>query len=544
MIAPSAPANREMPHLPPPPEGTPPAPGGGRAGRVLAVTVAAFAAIVSWVGVERESYNADETQWMIQGDRSFRIALAGDWSNPFWSDAGRLWGCHSPPVSKFAIGAGMALFHRTTEEFPPKTLDRPYRPPADVVRAARFSSVLFGAAGIAVFHVLAARIAGVGPATLAAILLALHPVWLVAARRAMTDIHVASFALAAIALLAGARQRALAGGPGMRTALGYVIPGAVLGLAVGSKFSGAGPAAGLGALTLADAWSRRRRGAVPLVAGGALLAIAAVLTFWGPYVYLHEQPWTRFSGTLAEWKLVATMRADHPVGLFAEAYHPGWRSVREFVALLLLPGGAAAWLLLLPVLGAFVLRRRALPEDPARAALWILLMPAAFASLAAPGRNIHAWIGWIGMVGAIVSWPCVRWRAGDTSAAWSFLAASAGSALFIGASTHISWARYYILLLPACALLSAIGWVGIARTAGRLAGRPAVVVVGASVGLGLLSGLAAFPDYGGGKMATGAGAPAEGLRAALHIASAVCLGVLPLLLARGLAAARQRGPST
>ncbi|MFN8179894.1 MAG: phospholipid carrier-dependent glycosyltransferase [bacterium] len=507
------------------------------------------------VALEGELGNADEGAWIPQAARSWWLVSHGRFHDPFWSENDMLWGFASPPISKCVMGLGMASAGWGPESVRPNATfaGQPgYVPTPGALRAGRLSSVVLGAAAVAVLFLFLARDQPLGTAAWAAVLLASSPLWFRASRRAMTDMHGLAASMLALAAFAAARARTRAGtSPAVRAAW-WVLLGALLGTAVGCKFSAAGGAAGLVAWLLvaelgdADpARTRLARLARALVAPAVCIA-AALGVFVATYPYLWPNPVGRFRWILSLWRSVLEGRADfRPVG-FENAFRPGLASVPAAADVLVLPGGVLSWGLPLALVAGWWLRRRRSSVDVARVGAWAFAAPVLVggAILATAATNMsQSWIVWAGLLGATASTVAVpgaleRLRASEPLVV--FTAWSSGGALFALASTYYPWPRYYLPIVPACAVAAALGLGDLRRSIEALAGRWAARLVDVAAAAGVASVLVAFPRTGAASLRKVAAGDLGPLPEWLQRVAAACL-VAALAVALAKAASRRSG---
>jgi 4-amino-4-deoxy-L-arabinose transferase-like glycosyltransferase len=479
--------------------------------RYLPLLITLAAIVLYQVDLEEEKYNADENRWIYQGVESWRHLRALQLDAPYWSEADLFWGRASPTISKFAIGIGMS----GTEVSVPLPEGRP---PDDILRAARRSSVILGAAGVLSFFLLVRRVAGTPRALLACALLGMSPIWVSASRRAMTDIHGVAFAVAATYFFLVSRDWARRT-RGPLALAGFAGTGILLGCAVGSKFSAAGVAIGLGLFLLVETviapralGCRRDAGTrLFLLGGGALMALASLAVFVGSYPYLYDDPYGKLRHVIEAWTSLREKHAAYPVGAFKTAYRPGLHSIGEVGGLLVWPESITGAFLALPVAAALRARARTLRDREdgfrSRAVVWFALLPAAVAVQFAPGRLNHLWIGWFGLMGGILASlvggagrPRPAGENPPPGAIPALATATLVALAFILRSTYITWARYYIYLLPACAFIAAGGLLDLLRLARMLAGRTMARGIAVAIALALLSVVAAYPLPGAAKL--------------------------------------------
>jgi 4-amino-4-deoxy-L-arabinose transferase-like glycosyltransferase len=460
-----------------------------RLGAALAVSSAA--SLFLGYGLLAEPYNADEGAWMREAVDCWAALRQGDFSGPVWSRPNLLYGSASPTLPKLVMGLGMELSGYGPESVPEFRTSGSLAPDEGPLRAARVTSVLVAGAGIGVFHLFLSAAFGSRVALIGAALLAASPLWVRASRMAMTDVYGVGFMLAAVAAFAAWRRRDPARlAPGSFARL--VLAGVVLGLAVGSKFSAAGAAFGLGALVLFDGLLKTARpgGGSASPAGSAVRALvlttAALGAFVATYPHLWPDPVGRMSGVLAQWRDVQELRATHRLGAFRGSFAPGTQSFVALGQALLVPGTATGLAALAAVVVAIALRLRRVPADPdaRRLVAWSLVLPAAGLALWAQGHTAQSWILWLALAGAASAAAACGtgdgWRTPNDAAA-ALVAATAGSLVFILATTYVAWGRYYLPLVPACAVLGALAWRDLGESVGRRGGKRAAALLNASL---------------------------------------------------------------
>jgi hypothetical protein len=479
-------------------------------GTVASIALAAAACAFLGFELGREWYSGDEGEWMTEGVEAWRLTRAGRFDDPFWSQYHRLWGYASPPVSKLLVGMGMAAagYDSLADLRRPPHLERagPWQPPPPVVVAGRLSSVAVGGAAAGFLFALLARRGSRRTAAWAAILLASSPLWLSAARHAMTDVHGVAAVLALLPLFVAARDAA---GGVLRAAPRWILAGAVAGLALGCKFSAAGAVLGLGVLALAGTPEKEgargagRRRVLGGIAAAALFGGAALLTFVATYPYLWTDPVDRFRGILEAWHRVREAHAERGVGPFEESFRPGVDSIRVLSRQILLPGGLATWGLLLPAVAAVVARGKGVAPARATLLVWTAALPAFALGALTSGTVRHAWIVWVGSVGAIgtaVVTPGVGRALASSPSASALAAATAGALAFILPTTYVGWARYYLPLFPGLAAAAAWSLVRLRDIVARSGGSLAAAALDASLAAGVLATALSFPESSGARM--------------------------------------------
>jgi hypothetical protein len=148
-----------------------------------------------------------------------------------------------------------------------------------------------------------------------------------------------------------------------------------------------------------------------------------------------------------------------------------------------------------------------------------------------PSGVMLSWIAWVGLVGAILC----AWLRGERShraraALLPFTAATLGALWMTVRSTHISWPKYYLPLVPFVCLVAASGLAGLLRSLFRSGPSAAGLCLAAAVAAGLLVVLASVPDYVRGSMGLVAERIGEGaLAPGLQITAVAWLLLVPVL---------------
>ena len=188
--------------------------------------------------VSTEPHFMDESAYISQ---SFYADLLreGRWNHPAWLDYAA---CDLPPLPKYLIGLefwveGYRRPTLTDSRTWYKQLDRQFVSLPGLV-AARRPSVFLGAVGcVAIFWLgslaFDRRVGG-----LAALLLAVNPLYRMHARRAMSDVPAECFIILSLVFGLIAWKRASHGSLGLRSWLMVVVAGVMVGLATLSKLNG------------------------------------------------------------------------------------------------------------------------------------------------------------------------------------------------------------------------------------------------------------------------------------------------------------------
>ena len=449
-----------------------------------------------------ESYNSDEGEWMTEAVEAWRLLRAGDFADPFWSQDHRLWGFASPTVSKLLIGAGMQAggHDRLPDLHRSPSLERndSWTPPEEVKIAGRLSSVILGGAGIGLLFGLLARSGSPVLALWAAAFLATNPVWIGAARRAMTDIHGAVGGLLVVAAAAAARDATQGR---VRAVLTWACAGALAGLAVGCKFSAGGLVLGIGLVALLGGRSGRSGG----IPAAAAFGIACVAVFVVTYPYLWEDPAGRFRDILVLWRKTRALHIEHRLGPFRDAFAPGAESFRVPGRMLLVPGGLAGWSLLVPLVLAVALRFRRLARDRVVLLLWGAAVPALLLGAWIPHSGTNSWVGWAGLVGAVtltIGTQGVFAALASRSEGLLLGVGAATSLAFALAATDVPWARYYLPLAAGIAGAGAWAFLQLRGAMLRGGGSGAARCLDAALAIGVAATLLAFPSSSTARMAS------------------------------------------
>lgn len=451
---------------------------------VLAVLgLLAISGVADLRGLPRQEYATDEAMWIDVSIRTWEVLRDGRWDDPLWKDIHATWGHVNPPVAKYGMGLALELQGKRW------AWRMGERPPDDVLVAARRASALLGVVGVLGLFVIARLVMAPAAAWLAAIALAIHPVWIEVSRRAMTDVYAAALSILAVACVLPALG-ALRPGIPPPSAFGWAaLAGAVSGLAVAAKLNAASTPVLLAVLLLATGVRRGAR-AASLAAILAVFASAGAATFVGVNPYLHHEPWSRFRGILAFWTEMCRSQVARGSGFLPEE-----QGLRHLTARFLVPTRPVSWLLVLSLVPAVVARW--MPRASASIAASVARLALPLAALAAsPGANqlFHGWTSWFGVLAALLGLSLPAPTRSATARGIPFVALWAGVvACFVWRMTCFPVPRYYLPLVPPICLLS--GW-GLAevRAHAAAAGTTARRMFDLAVALGILAVLGAAPD--------------------------------------------------
>jgi 4-amino-4-deoxy-L-arabinose transferase-like glycosyltransferase len=411
------------------------------------------------------SRHLDEEGWFKVSEKTFELYVDGRFDAPFWSENRISWGYPGPPFSKLLIGAGASVAPHVTI-YPPLT------PRRQMFAAGRLPSAIMGALGATAFFLIARRILGDATAFGAVGLLVTSPLWLLASRRVMVDVYAVAFSLIATYLFIRGREE-VAGRMRPSKLLGYFgAAGLALGAAVGSKYTAVGAAVGLGVLLAVDVvrtWRAndpQRRAVAPwLFASGLLMTLLSFAVLIGSHPYLYTDPLVRLLDIVAGWDELWAGRVKEE---WQGAYMPGLGSFSEFGQVLLYPGAVARWLLVPALIAASVgatrAARRRYSAEAWASAIWLLAVPALLTAIFLPSRLFHPPIVWVGMVGALlllgIRETGVAASPRARAAVLAFAFAWTGWAVVVLRTTYVTWFRFYLPLIPACALIAAFGLRG------------------------------------------------------------------------------------
>ncbi len=469
----------------------------------LALVVVAVASFTGFRGILHQPHHPNERGWIHQGSKLWPLFRDGEWDRPEWSHFDSSWGYMNPPVAKYILGASLSAhgvdWRRTDGVDPPE----------EVFAAARFPSVILGSIGCLGVFWIGGAAGSPGAGFIAALALALSPVWIVSSRLAMTDVYGATFAILAVGAFVQASTEWARKRRGSRLFLWVGASGLLCGTAMGCKLNAAPTPIALGAILIGllvreavrPSGSRRRN--LALVLGlGVFFAAAAAVVFVGSNPYLHTEPLARFMDILDRWQTMyvqteqlAESRGQGP------AYGRLDPGIRVFVAKLAVPWKPIGALLAIPFLAAFAWRRVRRPARGApevRAVGWLSLIPALAAASASKNQILQCGPVWIGFLGGVTALALSRAESFrprvDPTAAFVVLVWGCVSAFLVWFSIYIPHARYFAPLLPFLCLLAGFGIASL-REDLRGAGSWAVSTLDAAVAVGMLSSLAAFPDY-------------------------------------------------
>jgi hypothetical protein len=182
----------------------------------IAVGLLVVIAAAWWVlrGLEREPHFADESA-MIAQSYYYTLFRGGQWDHPDWLHYAAY---DHPPLPKYMFGASLAAaglpvpqnldrwmawigFERVGGRWVARAGGGDFSPPAEagVLYWSRVPAALFGVAGVAAIYALGVLVRGRWLGVLAALLLAVDPLYLTHARRAMSDSFAESLVIASLA---------------------------------------------------------------------------------------------------------------------------------------------------------------------------------------------------------------------------------------------------------------------------------------------------------------------------------------------------------
>lgn len=513
-------------------------------------------------GILEEPYNSDEGAWMLEAVDVFAAASAGRSDDPVWERGHLHFGFASPTVSKWLMGAGMALAGKSAQSVPrPANLEIPIHrvPDASTLRAARACSAALAGLALGALFLLVSAALPPRVAWTAIVLLAFSPLWIRAARMAMTDAYGVSLSIVAVALFAPFHERLSRSGRS-RTAFWCLPAGCAVGLAAGGKLSALGTAAGLGAWLVVEGARRglRPRGssasARPWLFAAVMFASVATATFVATYPYLWEDPARRFENILVTWRNVRRSHATLQPGVFRGSFEPGWPSVIALGEALFVPNARVVAAM---GLGALVavglrLRRATMSEEMRRVAAWATALPAAAIALLTENGVAHSWLMFTALAGgalAIVAAGTGSLRPRSDGPLIALGAAWCGSLAFVVATTTISWARYYLPLLPGLAVVASLAWNDLRESARRAGGTRSARLVDVALAAGLAGIVVAAPRSSFERLSVIAEADAARAPTLLYALAAVallvatCTALARAARSRGTAAIHAPGPS-
>lgn len=463
--------------------------------------VLAVAAFLNFRGIEQVEYKTDEGMWIYVSQKAWDLFRSGDWDSSEWENFDGSWGYVNPPVAKYLIGGGMALQSVDWERTP--RVD----PPSEVLAAARRPAAILGVIGCLGLVWIGRRSLTAPGAIFAGLMLAGSPLWITVSRRAMTDVYGTVLAILSVGAFLPVVEELHAAGRRQRVALRVSAAGALSGLAVAAKLNAAATPVALGlALVLllvreivAPA-NDRRRGVAMVVLAGVLFGVTAIGVFVLVNPYLHKDGWTRFWGIVDFWRELsegAVARASD-----GRSFLPQEEGVRALVSMALSPVRGIAPLIFAPFVLGFVGRRtwgRATPEL-ARLVAWLVLVPLALAIGMMRSPLMHAWLPWVGFLGAVLTLlssdraelaGSVRVRTGLLLLLWSVVVL-----FFVWRMTYMPIVRYYLPALPVVCLLAGFGLASLRNDLSGTSSTWPVRLLDLAVAAGVLSVLFAFPVYG------------------------------------------------
>lgn len=257
----------------------------------LLVALLAFGSFAVRLG--NEPHFVDESAYISQSYYA-QIYLEGRFNDRAWLDYPAY---DLPPVPKYLIGTALAA---TGHQAPGRAqalawyLNTSLRFVSDeALRAARLPSVLLGVVGCVALHGIGSIVGGRGVGTLAALLLAVDPLYRMLARRAMSDVPCEAFMLAALWLGLLAWRDWLDGKGRLRGMALTGLAGVCAGLALQCKMSGALCLIILGAWGVLGLVVRPEGRRVDEVAvAGLVVGILAVATslLVNPFLTAHPAP--------------------------------------------------------------------------------------------------------------------------------------------------------------------------------------------------------------------------------------------------------------
>jgi 4-amino-4-deoxy-L-arabinose transferase-like glycosyltransferase len=388
---------------------------------------------------------ADESAYLSQSYFA-DLWLRGDVQSADWLEYPAI---DLPPLPKYVIGLALRVggYQRPGPEAARAwylNINTPVGS-AEMLDAARWPSVLLGALGCLAVYGLGLLVEGRTVGVIAALLLAINPLYRMHARRAMSDVPTEFFILSTAVVALWAWRRTLAQGWGVGPALVGLAAGALAGLALLSKLSG-----GL-ALIIVAAWAllaavlprfplRRKLGvaASSLIAGGiAFLTFVAL----NPFMFAHPK------ALLPRQRALAGLAALGLEGRARELIQHRLRVPRE--QQLIFPDDALRTPLDKVAAVAVQGYGRFGPLGPRLSKSWIR-----FDREQDWGALI--WIPWVGL-GVLWAWEKGRRQLGDGEppTAWALLVQAAVTLTVVTAFLPLAWDRYYLSLQPGAALLAA-----------------------------------------------------------------------------------------
>jgi 4-amino-4-deoxy-L-arabinose transferase-like glycosyltransferase len=410
---------------------------------VLALVVLCGSAAVFTSGLASEPSFVDE--WAYLSQTSYAdLFVGGKLDHPAWLE---MFAYDLPPLPKYlfglalraagyprpGLGAAGQWYRNTHSECGPKAM----------LVAARWPSVALGALGCVAVFGLAALAFGDRAGVLAALLLAINPLYRVHARRAMSDVPSECFILLSTLAALWAWRRFLAGRPAAASWLGAVLAGVCGGLAPLSKLNGAL------AMMIVAAWTLLAL-ALPgfrllrklAVARAALVSAAlALATFTALNPFLTAHPRASLSPTaaaIARQSLVerARLLVDYRVAVSRSQKvlfpHNALNTPLDKVAVIGVQGfgrfgpfgphSSKSWI------------RYELAQDWG-AALWLPVVASGAVVFFRRGR--------------------AQLAAGEPPAAWAILVQAVVTVVVVAAYLPLAWDRYFLSLQPVSAILAA-----------------------------------------------------------------------------------------
>jgi 4-amino-4-deoxy-L-arabinose transferase-like glycosyltransferase len=276
------------------------------------------------VGIAGEVAFVDEWAYVSQSYYA-DLYLAGNWDDRMWLDYPAY---DLPPLPKYTIGlslmaqgyarpkraAAVEWYRNTSYAAGPRSM----------LIAARWPTAVFGALGCVALFALGSQALGRPVGVLAAILLALNPLYALHARRAMSDVPAEALILATEALALFLIVRA--GRWSLAWVAGWIGVGVLGGLAVLSKLNGSlalmSVVAWAAVVFFVRSWTIPRRWAIAsatVLAGGV-----GLLTFALGNPFLTANPAVRLGGEDAKIAAMGILQraryvADHRVGVSSGA---------------------------------------------------------------------------------------------------------------------------------------------------------------------------------------------------------------------------------
>ncbi len=358
-----------------------------------------------------------------------------------------------PPLSRYLIGGslraagyprpspsqGAAWYRNTHARF-----ETP-----EMLRVARWPSVTLGSVGCVAVFALGTLAAGRRVGVLAAILLAMDPLYRMHARRAMADVPCEAFLLAAVALGLWSWRKTLAGRIGFLEGLAAVIgTGLFAGLAVLAKLTGGlaplilvGWAALAACLPGLSAW---RKGVVAI--GSALACLVAFATFTGLYPSLTAHPRKSLQSRLQTFEAQDLRGRLHLLYNHRRDMADGQRAI--FAHNALWKGSDKLKVAVVQGFGRFGPFGPGHSDSRIRfdrtqdwgALLWAPLVVLGVGCAIARGRS--------------------QWRAGEPPTCWAVLTQAVIAFATVAVYIPLAWDRYLLPIQSGAALLGAIAAVG------------------------------------------------------------------------------------